>query len=250
MTALDAEFNAELTEIFREEATTRLDQMDKALLAMESGNADAETIDSLFRNAHTIKGSAGMLGFADVRSLGHAVEDILASVREEGVFPPELAEPLMRATAGLRAQITGTAEPIAGLLDDLAASVAAYRGGDIGAPGASLPGPGGPEVTVAKATVAKATVAQATVPEATVPEASVTEASVPGPTVPGPTVPEASVPEASGPEAIVPGPIVPGPIVPAPTATAPTVPRPTVPRPTVPGPSVPGPSVPERRTLR
>src|ERR1022692_2897267 len=120
MTALDAEFNAELTEIFREEATTRLDQMDKALLAMEAGHADAETIDSLFRNAHTIKGSAGMLGFEDVRSLGHAVEDILASVREEGVFPPELAEPLMRATAGLRAQITGTAEPIAGLLDDLA----------------------------------------------------------------------------------------------------------------------------------
>src|ERR1017187_535174 len=199
MTALDAEFNAELTEIFREEATTRLDQMDSALLAMEAGHADAETIDALFRNAHTIKGSAGMLGFEDVRSLGHAVEDILASVREEGVFPPELAEPLMRATAGLRAQITGTAEPIAGLLDDLAASVAAYRGGDIGAPGASLPGPGGPEVTVAKANVA--------------------QASGPGPSGPGP---------------IVPGPIVPGPIVPAPTATAPTVPRPSVPGPSVP----------------
>src|ERR1039457_2031475 len=200
MTALDAEFNAELTEIFREEATTRLDQMDKALLAMESGNADAETIDSLFRNAHTIKGSAGMLGFEDVRSLGHAVEDILASVREEGVFPPELAEPLMRATAGLRAQITGTAEPIAGLLDDLAASVAAYRGGDIGAPGASLPGPGGPEVTVAKANVAQATVPEATVPGPTVPEASGPEASGPGPIVPAPTVPRPSVPGPSVPE--------------------------------------------------
>src|ERR1019366_1690160 len=149
MTALDAEFNAELTEIFREESTTRLDQMDAALLAMESGNADAETIDSLFRNAHTIKGSAGILGFEDIRSLGHAVEDFLSSVRETGVFPPELAEPLMRATAGLRAQVSGTAEPIAGLLDDLAASVAAYRGGDIrtgnaGVPGAGVPGAGVP----------------------------------------------------------------------------------------------------------
>ena len=199
MTALDAEFNAELTEIFREEATTRLDQMDKALLAMEAGNADAETIDSLFRNAHTIKGSAGMLGFEDVRSLGHAVEDILASVREAGVFPPELAEPLMRATAGLRAQITGTAEPIAGLLDDLAASVAAYRGGDISTRDASVPGPGVPE-----ATVAEATVAQATVPEA----------SVPGPAVPGPTVPAATVPAAAVPAATAPRPGVPGPGVP------------------------------------
>src|ERR1039457_4597521 len=189
MTALDAEFNAELTEIFREEATTRLDQMDKALLAMESGNADAETIDSLFRNAHTIKGSAGMLGFEDVRSLGHAVEDILASVREEGVFPPELAEPLMRATAGLRAQITGTAEPIAGLLDDLAASVAAYR-----APGASVP---------------ETSVAETSVPETSVPEATVAEASVAGPAVAGPAVPGPAVPAAAVPRPGVPRPGVP-----------------------------------------
>ena len=210
MTALDAEFNAELTEIFREEATTRLDQMDKVLLAMESGNADAETIDSLFRNAHTIKGSAGMLGFEDVRSLGHAVEDILASVREEGVFPPELAEPLMRATAGLRAQITGTAEPIAGLLDDLAASVAAYR-----APGASVPETSVPETSVAEASVPETSVAETSVPETSVPEATVAEASVAGPAVAGPAVPGPAVPAAA-------------------------VPRPGVPRP----------GVPERRTLR
>ncbi len=199
MTALDAEFNAELTEIFREEATTRLDQMDKALLAMESGNADAETIDSLFRNAHTIKGSAGMLGFEDVRSLGHAVEDILASVREEGVFPPELAEPLMRATAGLRAQITGTAEPIAGLLDDLAASVAAYR-----APGASVP-----ETSVAEASVPETSVAETSVPETSVPEATVAEASVAGPAVAGPAVPGPAVPAAAVPRPGVPRPGVP-----------------------------------------
>jgi two-component system chemotaxis sensor kinase CheA len=225
VTQLDAEFNAELTEIFREESTTRLDQMDAALLAMESGNADAETIDSLFRNAHTIKGSAGMLGFEDIRSLGHAVEDILSSVRETGVFPPELAEPLMRATAGLRAQVSGTAEPIAGLLDDLAASVAAYRGGDIrtgnaGVPGAGVPGAGVPEAGVPGAGVPEAGVPEAGVPEAGVPEAGVPEAGVPEATVPGAGVPEAGAPGAS------------------------------TPRPRAPAPSGPGPSVPERRTLR
>ena len=236
MTALDAEFNAELTEIFREEATTRLDQMDSALLAMEAGHADAETIDALFRNAHTIKGSAGMLGFEDVRSLGHAVEDILASVREEGVFPPELAEPLMRATAGLRAQISGTAEPIAGLLDDLAASVAAYRGGAIRTRDVPVPEPGVPEAGVPEATVAEATVPDASSPGAGVPGAGVPDASSPG----------ASVAEAGVAEATAPGPGVPGPSVPGPT----TVPKPTVTKPTVPKPSAPGPSVPERRTLR
>ncbi len=95
--------------------------MDEALLAMESGDAGAEAIDSLFRNAHTIKGSAGMLGFDDIRTLGHAVEDVLSSVREAGVFPPELAGPLLRATAALRAQVAGSEEPIDGLIDALAA---------------------------------------------------------------------------------------------------------------------------------
>ena len=114
--------DADLTELFRDESAQRLDQMDTALLAVESGAAGAETIDSLFRNAHTIKGAAGMLGFDDVRALAHAAEDVLASVRAAGAFPPDFAAPLLRATAALRAQINGTAGPVAGLdLDDLAA---------------------------------------------------------------------------------------------------------------------------------
>jgi two-component system chemotaxis sensor kinase CheA len=122
--------DADLTELFRDESAERLDQMDTALLAVESGAAGAETIDSLFRNAHTIKGAAGMLGFDDVRALAHAAEDVLASVRTAGVFPPDFAAPLLRATAALRAQVNGTAEPVTGLLDDLAACRAGPPGGE------------------------------------------------------------------------------------------------------------------------
>jgi two-component system chemotaxis sensor kinase CheA len=122
--------DADLAELFRDESAQRLDQMDTALLAVESGAAGAETIDSLFRNAHTIKGAAGMLGFDDVRALAHAAEDVLASIREAGAFPPEFAPPLLRATTALRAQISadGTAEPVASLLKDLAACRAARTG--------------------------------------------------------------------------------------------------------------------------
>jgi two-component system chemotaxis sensor kinase CheA len=188
VSGIDTELNAELTEIFREEAITRLDQMDAALLAMESGDAGAETIDSLFRNAHTIKGSAAMLGFDDVRALAYAVEDVLARVRETGVFPAELAEPLLRATAALRAQVTGTAGPIDDLLEDLAAgSAAASASGDIRAPGPSAPRMGipgrGPEVSG---------------PEVSGPEVSGPEVS--GPEVPGPSVAELRVPEPKRPE--------------------------------------------------
>ena len=118
------EFDDELADIFRVETLGRLDQMDTALLAIESGEAGAETVDSLFRNAHTIKGSAGMVGFDSIRSLAHAVEDILAKVRETGVFPAELAAPLLRATSVLRAQATGSQEPVDGIATDLAASLA------------------------------------------------------------------------------------------------------------------------------
>lgn len=118
------ELDAELTDIFRDEAAERLDQMEAALLAVESGNTGAESVDSLFRNAHTIKGAAGMLGLGDIRALSHAVEEVLAGVRDAGVFRPELAAPLLRATTMLRAQITGAGqgEPMQGLLDVLAAS--------------------------------------------------------------------------------------------------------------------------------
>jgi two-component system chemotaxis sensor kinase CheA len=122
--------DADLIELFRDESAQRLDQMDTALLAVESGAAGAEAIDSLFRNAHTIKGAAGMLGFDDVRALAHAAEDVLASVRTAGVFPPEFAPPLLRATAALRAQVNadGAVEPVASLLKDLAACRAAPAG--------------------------------------------------------------------------------------------------------------------------
>jgi two-component system, chemotaxis family, sensor kinase CheA len=140
--------DADLAELFRDESAQRLDQMDTALLAVESGAAGAETIDSLFRNAHTIKGAAGMLGFDDVRALAHAAEDVLASVRSAGVFPPQFAPPLLRATTALRAQINaeGTVEPVAGLLKDLAACRAALSDGETpgsapGAVAAAVPNP-------------------------------------------------------------------------------------------------------------
>ena len=143
--------DADLAELFRDESAQRLDQMDTALLAVESGAAGAETIDSLFRNAHTIKGAAGMLGFDDVRLLAHAAEDVLASVRAAGVFPPEFAAPLLRVTAALRTQINsgGTTEPVAGLLNDLAACRAAQTHEEVsgsapGAAAAAAPNPASP----------------------------------------------------------------------------------------------------------
>jgi two-component system chemotaxis sensor kinase CheA len=111
----------ELTELFRTETERRLSELDTALLAVESGAAGAETVDSVFRNMHTIKGAASMLGFDDIRDLAHAAEDVLAAVRAAGSFPAGLAAPLLRATAALRALLDGSGAGATDLLAELAA---------------------------------------------------------------------------------------------------------------------------------
>ncbi len=130
----DAE--AEFLELFRDEANERLDNMVDTLLALESGRAAPDALDSLFRDAHTIKGGAGMLGLDDVRALAHAVEDVLESARSAGEFPPRLADPLLRAADALRKQVAGDGNGEPDLLDELAASRAAVTGGDEPAPAA------------------------------------------------------------------------------------------------------------------
>ena len=57
--------DADFLEIFRDEANERLDSMVDTLLALEGGSGP-DAIDALFRDAHTIKGGAGMLGLDDV----------------------------------------------------------------------------------------------------------------------------------------------------------------------------------------
>jgi two-component system, chemotaxis family, sensor kinase CheA len=130
-------------QLFRDEATERLDQMDAALVAIEAGNAGAETVDVLFRSAHTIKGAAGMLGLEDIQALAHALEDVLETVRDTGVFPPELAGTLLAATTTLRSQVSGTGAGAPGIIADLSSSreallTSAGHGDDAGT---RVPGP-------------------------------------------------------------------------------------------------------------
>ena len=97
----------EILEIFREESMERLDRMVEILLALESGPAPADALNSLFRHAHSIKGSAGMVGVSEAQVIARALEDVLEDVRDRGVFPSELTHPLLRATDALRSAVGG-----------------------------------------------------------------------------------------------------------------------------------------------
>ena len=120
---------AEFLGIFRDEANERLDNMSSTLLALEEGRGADDAIDSLFRDAHTIKGGAGMLGLEAICELAHAVEDVLADARSETALASELVDPLLRASDVLRQLVNDEPtdpEAIAALIVELGGEPATH----------------------------------------------------------------------------------------------------------------------------
>jgi len=72
-------------ETFIAESNERLQEMETILLGLESGAHDDATIDALFRAAHTVKGSAGMLNLDPIVGFSHIVEDLLDRMRDREI---------------------------------------------------------------------------------------------------------------------------------------------------------------------
>ncbi|QEY18370.1 chemotaxis protein CheA [Cellvibrio sp. KY-GH-1] len=70
---------------FFAEAEDLLNSMEAALLRLDEGEKDMETINEIFRAAHTIKGSAGLFGLNDIVSFTHIVENVLDRARDEKI---------------------------------------------------------------------------------------------------------------------------------------------------------------------
>jgi two-component system chemotaxis sensor kinase CheA len=66
---------------FFEESREGLAAMESGLLGLESGNSDGETINVIFRAAHSIKGGAATFGFTHVAKLTHVLETLLDEAR-------------------------------------------------------------------------------------------------------------------------------------------------------------------------
>src|SRR3954447_7236234 len=82
---------------FALECAELLDAMESALLRLEHDPTDADLINEVFRAAHTIKGSAGLFGFADVVQFAHHVESALDRVRDGSVAIDEKVTALLLA---------------------------------------------------------------------------------------------------------------------------------------------------------
>jgi two-component system chemotaxis sensor kinase CheA len=66
---------------FIDEGLESLHSMEAALLELVIGAPDLETINRVFRVAHSIKGTAGMFGFNEIASFTHTLEALLGELR-------------------------------------------------------------------------------------------------------------------------------------------------------------------------
>ena len=89
----------ELTRIFREELDERSSRLVAGARSLASNTLDVETIPDLVRDAHTIKGSAGLLGFDAIKEAGARLEQLWKMVND-GVMPSPDVLVSMEAAAG------------------------------------------------------------------------------------------------------------------------------------------------------
>ncbi|MCA6061920.1 chemotaxis protein CheA [Thalassolituus sp. ST750PaO-4] len=68
-------------QIFFEESFEGLDVMESQLLDLQPQEVDAESVNTIFRAAHSIKGGAGTFGFMQVSEFTHVVETLLDEIR-------------------------------------------------------------------------------------------------------------------------------------------------------------------------
>ncbi|MEX2289979.1 MAG: hybrid sensor histidine kinase/response regulator [Mycobacteriales bacterium] len=72
----------ELLATFRAEVEERLASLQAGLLQLEGHSSPRQVVAGLFRDAHTVKGSARMLGLGGVLRVSHAMEDLLGALRD------------------------------------------------------------------------------------------------------------------------------------------------------------------------
>ncbi len=91
---------------FVDEARDHLRRLEDGLAALRDDSLDREAINSVFRSAHTIKGSSRMLKLMPISDTAHLLEDVLAAWRDGALaYSEALGALLQRAVDALAAQV-------------------------------------------------------------------------------------------------------------------------------------------------
>jgi two-component system chemotaxis sensor kinase CheA len=107
---------------FTGEAEELLDTLSRDLVEFESQGRDVrpEVINKIFREVHSLKGLAGMLGFGEISELAHSLEDMLDRLRMGKIeITKDLIDLLYDAIDSLNRQVISINDPSVSALIDV-----------------------------------------------------------------------------------------------------------------------------------
>jgi two-component system chemotaxis sensor kinase CheA len=88
---------------FLVESHENLEQLDTDFVMLEKDPGDVQTLGSIFRTIHTLKGSAGLLGYERLQRLAHAGEGLLSRLRDRTIaLTPETTSALLTLVDAVR----------------------------------------------------------------------------------------------------------------------------------------------------
>ena len=107
----DTSFIAEALPAFISEANEQISAIEQLLLQLEDAPDDRELLDTLFRCAHTVKGSAGIFGLDAVVAFTHHVETLLDRLREgQVVLTPALSTLLLQCNDAIKTLVDAASD--------------------------------------------------------------------------------------------------------------------------------------------
>jgi len=93
----------EIVREFLVESAENLDRLDRELVQLEKDPRNHETLGSIFRTIHTIKGTCGFLGFTKLESVAHVGENLLSRLRDGALdLNPEITTALLQMVDAVR----------------------------------------------------------------------------------------------------------------------------------------------------
>jgi two-component system chemotaxis sensor kinase CheA len=97
------ESDADLLREFISEGREHLDNIEQGVLLLESNPSDHDTLNTIFRAFHTLKGGAGFLNLTPMNRLAHVLESLLDMARSNRVvINPAITDVILRGRDTLR----------------------------------------------------------------------------------------------------------------------------------------------------
>lgn len=133
--------------MFIDESNDHLQSLNESMMGLEANPEDISIVQVIFRSAHTLKGMAATMGFEDLASLTHQMENVLDLVRNNKLRMQDfIFDTLFKSLDALESMvedITGGGEGKADV-SSIVSSLQAIVRGEIPVAGGEAPSVSGP----------------------------------------------------------------------------------------------------------